>query len=230
MSKTIVVVGYGPGISNAVAEKFGGAGYSVGLVARSEDKLAAAVKTLTSKGITSAAFPANAGDPASIRAALGKARGLGAITVLHWNASDGAAGDFLTEDPLKIRAVFDTSVVGLVAAVQEVLPDLKKAEGSNGVLITNGAFGDVDPVMDKLAIPGSMGLALANGAKHKLVGLLAERLKTEGVYVGEVVVAGTVKGTRWDRRPTSTRRSSRRSSGSSIRHARTCARASASRA
>jgi NAD(P)-dependent dehydrogenase (short-subunit alcohol dehydrogenase family) len=157
------------------------------------------VKTLTSKGITSAAFPANAGDPASIRAAIGKARGLGAITVLHWNASDGAAGDFLTEDPLKIRTVFDTSVVGLVAAVQEVLPDLKKAEGSNGVLITNGAFGDIDPVMDKLAIPGSMGLALANGAKHKLVGLLAERLKAEGVYVGEVVVAGAVKGTRWDR-------------------------------
>jgi hypothetical protein len=43
-----------------------------------------------------------------------------------------------------------------------------------------------------------MGLALANGAKHKLVGLLAQRLKGEGVYVGEVMVAGIVKGTPWD--------------------------------
>ena len=34
MSKTIVVVGFGPGISTAVAEKFGAGGFSVALVAR----------------------------------------------------------------------------------------------------------------------------------------------------------------------------------------------------
>jgi hypothetical protein len=43
-----------------------------------------------------------------------------------------------------------------------------------------------------------MGLALANAAKHKLVGLLAQRLKGDGVYVGEVMVAGMVKGTARD--------------------------------
>jgi hypothetical protein len=30
------------------------------------------------------------------------------------------------------------------------------------------------------------------------VGLLAERLKGDGIYVGEVMVAGTVKGSAWD--------------------------------
>ncbi len=34
MSKTIVVVGFGPGVSTAVAEKFGAAGFSVALVGR----------------------------------------------------------------------------------------------------------------------------------------------------------------------------------------------------
>ena len=43
-----------------------------------------------------------------------------------------------------------------------------------------------------------MGLALANAAKHKLVGLLSPRLRDDGVFVGEVMVAGTVKGTAWD--------------------------------
>jgi hypothetical protein len=43
-----------------------------------------------------------------------------------------------------------------------------------------------------------MGLALANAAKHKMVGLLSEKLKADGVYVGEVMVLGTVKGTPWD--------------------------------
>jgi NAD(P)-dependent dehydrogenase (short-subunit alcohol dehydrogenase family) len=32
MAKTILIVGYGPGISTAVAEKFGSAGFSVALV------------------------------------------------------------------------------------------------------------------------------------------------------------------------------------------------------
>ena len=33
---------------------------------------------------------------------------------------------------------------------------------------------------------------------HKLVGQLAQRLAPEGVYVGEVVVTGMVKGTAFD--------------------------------
>ena len=63
MAKTIVVVGFGPGISSAVAEKFGSSGFSVGLVARSEERLAAGVKALKAKGIEAAAFPADASDP-----------------------------------------------------------------------------------------------------------------------------------------------------------------------
>jgi NAD(P)-dependent dehydrogenase (short-subunit alcohol dehydrogenase family) len=74
MGKTILVVGFGPGISNAVAEKFGSSGLSVALVARNEERLAAGVKALKAKGIDAAAFPADASDPAAIRAVVGKAR------------------------------------------------------------------------------------------------------------------------------------------------------------
>jgi NAD(P)-dependent dehydrogenase (short-subunit alcohol dehydrogenase family) len=200
MSKTIVVVGFGPGISTAVAEKFGTEGFSVALVARSEQRLAEGVAALKAKGISAAAFPADAGDPAAIRAALGKARAkLGAITVVHWNAYGGAeAGDLVSTDPTVVRSVFDVAIVGLLAAVQEALPDLKSTK-EGAVLVTNGAFGETTPLMDEVAINLKvMGLALANAAKHKLVGLLAQRLKADGVYVGEVMVAGIIKGTPWD--------------------------------
>jgi hypothetical protein len=43
-----------------------------------------------------------------------------------------------------------------------------------------------------------MGLAIANAAKHKTVGLLSEKLKPEGIYVGEVMVLGLIQGTPWD--------------------------------
>jgi len=200
MAKTILVVGFGPGISTAVASKFGAAGFSVALLARNAERLAAGVAALKADGVTAAAFPADAGDPASLGAAIGKARAeLGPISVIHWNAYGGAdAGDLMATDPASVRGLFDVAVVGLLAAVQVALPDLKSAT-QGAVLVTNGAFGEMSPQMDALAVSlKTMGVALANAAKAKLVGLLAQALKGEGVYVGEVMVAGLVKGTAWD--------------------------------
>jgi NAD(P)-dependent dehydrogenase (short-subunit alcohol dehydrogenase family) len=196
MPKTIVVVGFGPGISTAVAEKFGAEGYSVALIARSAARLAEGVEALAAKGVRAAAFPADASDPASIAAALGKARAeLGPVTVLHWNAySGGEAGDLMAVDPAVVGRVFDVAVVGLLAAVQAVRADLKSQAGA--LLVTNGAFGETSPQVDALATHmKTMGVALANAAKYKLVGLFAQALKDDGVYVGEVMVAGAVKGT-----------------------------------
>ena len=51
MSKNLVVIGFGPGNATAVAEKFGAEGFSVGLVGRDEDRLAAGVSTLKARGI-----------------------------------------------------------------------------------------------------------------------------------------------------------------------------------
>jgi NAD(P)-dependent dehydrogenase (short-subunit alcohol dehydrogenase family) len=201
MTRTIVVVGFGPGISSAVAERFGAEGFSVALVARNAERLAAGVETLAGKGVAAAAFAADASDPASIRAAIAKARAdLGPITAIHWNAYGGAeAGDLVAADPVAVRGVFDVAVVGLLAAVQEALPDLRGAGGQGAVLVTNGAFGENNPQIDAYATSLKvMGLALANAAKHKLVGLLAEQLRPDGVFVGEVMVAGVIKGTAWD--------------------------------
>ena len=196
MAKTIVVVGFGPGISTAVAEKFGAAGFSVALVARNEERLAAGVKALEAKGVHALAVPADASDPAALRAALAKARALGPITVLHWNAFDGGAPkDLLAAETSAVRGLFDVAILGLLTAVQEVLPDLKSTK-VGAILVTNGAFGDSGPLADEIGVRAKvMGVALANAAKHKLVGLLAQRLKGEGIYVGEVTVAGAVTGT-----------------------------------
>ena len=138
MSKTIIIVGFGPGASTAVAEKFGAEGFLVALVARSGERLTAGVAALKAKGIT-AAFPADASDAVTIRRAIAKARAqLGRIGVIHWNASGGhGLGDLLAVDPASVRDVFDVAIVGLLGAVQETLPDLKEAR-DGGVLVTNG--------------------------------------------------------------------------------------------
>ena len=199
MAKVIIVGGYGAGISAAVAEKFGAAGFSVAIVARNAERLAAGLKALQAKGVNAAAFPADLGDAVAVRALVrGVRTALGPITVLHWNAYAADAGDLLNADAAAVHRVFDVAVGGLLAAIREALPDLKQ-DGESAVLVTNGAFGLFDTNVDAFAVKANaMGLSIANSAKHKLVGLLAHKLKPEGIYIGEVMVLGTIKGTAWD--------------------------------
>src|SRR3954468_23915038 len=100
MAKTIIVGGFGPGISSAVAERFGAEGFAVALVARNTDRLAEGVAALTAKGIKAVAFPADLGVPAAVKTMIGQVRQtFGPISALHWNAYGGAgAGDLLTAD------------------------------------------------------------------------------------------------------------------------------------
>ena len=116
---------------------------------------------------------------------------------IHWNAYSTAAGDVLTADAAALRTVFDVAVTSLVLTVQQVLSDLKAAKGA--VLVTNGSLGLFDAKIDAMAVEwNSMGLAIANSAKHKLIGLLSEKLRADEITVGEIVVLGLVKGTVWD--------------------------------
>lgn len=198
MAKTIIVCGHGVGISDAVANKFGAEGFQVALVSRSADKLERAQGVLTGRGIKAAAFPTDLSDPNAAKALVKQVRDkLGPITAIHWNAYANVAGDVMKADVAALHTIFDVALTSLVLVVQEVYTDLKAANGA--VLVTNGGLGLFDPQVDAMAIQwNSMGLAIANAAKHKLVGLLTKKLQTDGITVGEVVVLGLVKGTPWD--------------------------------
>jgi NADP-dependent 3-hydroxy acid dehydrogenase YdfG len=199
MPKTIMVCGYGPGISKAVAEKFGAEGFSVALVGRSADKLAVGVKALEAKGVKAAAVTADFGDPATAREAVKKTRAaLGPVTVLQWSAYDGGAGDLTTADAAAIRRGLDVGITGFLATVQEALPDLRK-EKDAAVLVTNGGLGYIDAKVDAGGVQfNAMGLSVVNAAKNKLVGLLSQKLASDKIYVGQLTVLGAVKGGLFD--------------------------------
>lgn len=199
MSKTILICGHGPGISHAVARRFGAGGFSVALVARSADRLAAAADALRAEGIEAMAYTCDLSDPAAVRAVVESARrGLGPVTVLHWNAYGGGAGDLTVADLTGLRRALDIGVTGLAAAVQAALPDLE-TQPSPAVLVTGGGLAFYDEQVDAMAVQwNAMDLAVSKAAQHKLVGLLAAKLGPRGIYVGEVVVTGMVKGTAFD--------------------------------
>ncbi len=198
MKRTIIVCGYGTGISDAVARKFGAEGFAVAIVARNAERLAAGERSLTGAGITAKGFVCNLGDPQAVRGLVRDVRAaLGPVAIVHWNAYAGGAGDLSSGDIEELRGTLDVSVHGMIAAVQEALPDLRDEKGA--LLVTGGGLAFYDPKIDAMAVAwGAMGLAVGKAAQHKAVGLLHQRLASEGVYVGEVVVLGSVKGTAFD--------------------------------
>jgi len=198
MTRTIIVAGYGPGISNAVAERFGREGFSVALVARNRERLDAGVKALQAKGIDAAAFQAEMADPAAIRRMVQEVLArFGDITILHWNAYGKGGGNLLTATPEDIHQAIAVPVIGLMLAAQACLPALERAE-SPAILVTNGGA-EFDLQFDEGAIAWeSAGPAIAQTAKRRLTGLLGVTLRPKGIFVGEVGVLGLVKGTEWD--------------------------------
>lgn len=198
MAKTIVVAGFGPGISTGVAERFGREGFNVALVARNADRLSSGAQALAAKGVRAQAFPADLGNATEVRAVLEKVRAaFGPITVIHWNAYTGSAGDVLSASAEEIQAAIGIATVSLAVAVQTALADLRAEKGA--LLVTNGGFGLPVDAVDEAGVKfNAMGLSIANAAKHKLVRLLATRLAADGIYVGEVMVTGSVKGTAFD--------------------------------
>jgi len=138
MQKTIIVCGYGQGISDAVANKFGGEGSHVALVATSADKLDKAPGALQARGVKAAAFPIDLSDPHAAKGLVKRMTDqLGPVTAIHWNAYAHLAGDVMAADATALRTVFEVSVTSLVLTVQKALAYLKGSKG--GVLGTNAA-------------------------------------------------------------------------------------------
>ena len=192
----LVVIGYGPGNGHAIAREFGGRGWSVAIIGRDAGRLDTGVAELGAAGVSARPFVCDASDPASLRGALERVRSeLGPGTELALTAYRSVVvDDVLATDPERVAHIFDIGVTGLLTAVQATRDDLRAA-GTGAVLVVNGALGLQDDAIDAYAVSfGGDGVALECTAKTKLVGLLAARLREEGVYVGEVVINGSVKG------------------------------------
>lgn len=198
MTKTIVIAGYGPGISRAVAHKFGGEGFSVALVGRTAARVQEGAGELRERGIEAQGFVCDLSDAAATRTLLGEvSRALGPIGVLHWNAYSASARDLLVAPTEELASALNLPLISLVAAVQQTLPELKRAGGA--VLVTGGGLSAYDAAVDKRAVEWNvMGLSIAKAAQHKLVGLLHQKLAPDGVYAGEVTVHAVVKGSAFD--------------------------------
>lgn len=187
MSKTIAIIGAGPGVGMAVARRFGSNGFKVALLARSQAKLEKLVASLSAEGITAAGFAADVMDREGLATALQQViNRFGSIDVLEYGPAP------LMQTMKTVTAVdadaasyqYEFNVLGAIAAVRTVLPGMQQRK--EGTILFTTAISAQRPVN----ITASFGIAA--GAQLNYARLLHNNLKADNIYVGSVSIAALV--------------------------------------
>jgi len=174
----------GPGLSLAVAEKFGSEGYTIGMVSRTEKKLAHYTHQLALLNVPAFYGVADFASTAQMIKAIKKLQAeMGGIHVLFYNAVDYRMKHILEETIEDLSNGFTISVGNVLEAVKELLPELEKNKGT--VLLTGGgAANHPDANMGSISL-GKAGIRnLAYQLNHSLSG--------KGIFVGTVTVSGWI--------------------------------------
>jgi len=138
MSKTLFITGASTGIGAATARAAVASGWSVALMARSEDKLTALVDEI---GDAALALPGDVTDLPQVEDAVAKAAAhFGGIDAAFANAGKGLDTPGTENgDPEEWRQLVDLNIMGLLYTARATLPELRKTKGH--LLLTGSAAG-----------------------------------------------------------------------------------------
>ena len=187
MSKTLIIVGMGPGLSMGLAQKFGAEGFRIGMISRNAEKLKGFQEELKAKGISSDYATADVADTQSLLSALDtlSAR-LGGVDALNYNAVDARFVPVMEEKIEDLTKGFTISVGNALAAVRHLLPQLKERKGA--VLFTGGGSANFPN-------PDMASISLGKAGIRNLAYQLHQVCKKEDVYVGTLTINGWI---RWE--------------------------------
>jgi NAD(P)-dependent dehydrogenase (short-subunit alcohol dehydrogenase family) len=185
--EVVVVVAAGPGLGLAVARRFARAGATIGLIARSTDRLAELVDALRSEGATVGGAASDVADPVALRQAFATLRDLvGDPTVLVFNASEYVEG---APAEVSYDAFMHGVYVGVGAAlvsVQEVVPAMRAA--GRGTLLLTGSVAAEKPSVSAATV------GVAKAALRNLGLSLHAELAPDGIQAVTVTIRGVLQG------------------------------------
>lgn len=196
--KDYLLIGAGPGIGIATAERFASEGYRVVLASRSGKSIEARVEALRARGASVVVEKVDATDPRSVAALVTRYRDR--LAVLHYNAGVLRYDD---KGDLQARTLAEETVESLSsdmhANLVSALAAVKAAEESMGprgegtILLTGGGFG-VDPT------PAFINVSVAKAGLRAAAKALFEPMKARGIHlatatVSTLVSAGSSKAT-----------------------------------
>jgi 3-hydroxybutyrate dehydrogenase len=173
-SSHALVTGGGRGIGRAIASVLAQAGATVTVLGRDR----AALDDAVAAGSAHFAVVADVADQAAVAAAIAEAAARAPIDILIANAGAAESAPFAKSDAALFRRMMDVNFMGVVYAVQAVLPVMKERR-----------YGRVVAVASTAGLKGYAYVSAYSAAKHAVVGLvrsLALELANTGITVNAV--------------------------------------------
>jgi short-subunit dehydrogenase len=182
--KHVLILGAGPGLSSAVAQRFGREGFEVTLLARSERNLTEVAERLRAENVTVNTVTGDAADTQQFRETLESIAAEATPGVVIYNACVIAPADLLSVDVDFLHSTYAVDVLGAISAVQVFTPAMREA--GSGTFIATGGYASVFPWWEYASI------ALDKAALRNSVAMLHDQLKPEGVHVAGVTITGPI--------------------------------------
>jgi short-subunit dehydrogenase len=180
-----VVTGASSGIGWALAKLLAAEGANVGLVARRQEQLAVLEKEIGDAGGAAAAAPADVGDRSQVLAAVQTIRErLGPVELLIANAGVGIPTLIDPPNTKAVEKMFRVNVLGLVYAVEAVLPEMLERK--------QGYLAAVSSLASYKGLPGESGYCASKAAVNTYMEGLRIHLRNRGIGV-TVVCPGFVR-------------------------------------
>ncbi|MEO6925023.1 MAG: SDR family NAD(P)-dependent oxidoreductase [Rhodanobacter sp.] len=180
-----VIVGVGPGLGTALAERFAHEGHAVALLSRSAAHRAPITDRIRAGGGSAHGFDCDVGEPESVAAAFAQVRAaLGDPEVLVYNAGLFAVGGLLELSPADFENAWRVNCFGGFLAAREVAPAM--LERGRGTLLFTGATA---------ALRGGArfaGLAVGKFGLRALAQSLAREFGPQGIHVAHVIIDGQI--------------------------------------
>lgn len=183
--KQIIIIGAGPGISLATAERFGKENFRVDLIGRNESRLEELREKLESKNIESCYVTADAGNFESLKCALDQLNQLfGTPDIVLYNAADFCSGTLDTLEWDQIAKANDTTIGGAYHTIRIMLPYFEQKKAGTFFFTGGGLALEGNPEYIALSI-GKAGL-------RNLVQALTIKLKDSPVRCSMITVCGFI--------------------------------------
>ncbi|MBV6756715.1 SDR family NAD(P)-dependent oxidoreductase [Rhodococcus opacus] len=183
----IHIVGAGPGVGAAVARRFGRAGHSIGLIARDRQKLIAVSQGLSAEGFDVTYCAADATNPDAVDHALttlAERQGTPRVLTFSPHPNIDLIKPVLDTTAQDLGSALALSVVGVAAAVQNVLPAMLESGNGSLLFVTGSAVMNPTPTRAVSAVSGF--------AEKAYLELLASAVADRPVHAAHLVVVGSV--------------------------------------
>jgi NAD(P)-dependent dehydrogenase (short-subunit alcohol dehydrogenase family) len=186
-SPVALIVGMGPGLSAALAERFGAGGYAIAGFSRQPGKSDAIVARVQQRGRDMVMHAVDASDFASLAGTIADIETTtGPIEVLIYNAYRASYALPSSVPPDELMADIRVNVGGALAAVQAVLPAMRR-RGRGSILLTGGGL-----ALDPTGWLEASSLAVGKAGLRSLAYTLNKELTGTGLRVSTVTVAGPI--------------------------------------